>query len=181
MSMLFVANNTDLGDQRIRLGAIAGLTQMAEKGQVGFSEIPVDDPLFNLNLQAFRNFYVVEFASGAPKVIFSGFAADRSYARADSMLTGGALADNGSPTSGNCSNLAAPDSSIQMLAGRTWPCAWPSECSCARPSAASRTIRQAAAIEIFALASGFFNRSSSASPRRSSTTKNFAVPRSTNS
>lgn len=88
MTATFVANNGDLGNTTIRLGGIAGLTQIANKGEVAFSTIPVDDSAFALNIQAFRNFYMNE-NTATPSRVYSGFIQDRDYERADSLLVGG--------------------------------------------------------------------------------------------
>lgn len=80
---------TDLGNQVVRLGAINGLTTKAEKGTVGTSSIPFDNPAGSLTIEPFRSFLMEEFACSAP-VVYKGYITDRSYARTESFRTGAA-------------------------------------------------------------------------------------------
>ncbi len=89
MTSVFHYNGVDLGNTTVRLGSISGLTTQANQGAYATSDISFDDPDGTLDIPAFRTFAMYE-PDCSNDICYVGFGADRSYARADSLITGAA-------------------------------------------------------------------------------------------
>jgi len=76
-----------LDENVVRLGTLTGLVQKADKGTYGTSQIPLDDPDGTLVIAPFRAFSVDETACPAPR-IGKFYITERTWARADSLITG---------------------------------------------------------------------------------------------
>lgn len=90
MTLFFYSGAGDFGNTAVRLGTGFSLTQCAEVGVVGSSRVGVDDPSGALDIVGLKTFRVVETACVSWPRMFTGYMADRSLARADSLLTGAA-------------------------------------------------------------------------------------------
>ena len=89
MSKFFYGSSGDLNTDRIRLGSGFSLTEAAESGLLAMSRVRVDDPSGNLTITGHHEFRAIETACSWQRS-FTGYFADRTVKRADSMLTGAA-------------------------------------------------------------------------------------------
>lgn len=84
--LFFYYGSGDLGNQAVRLSKFR-LEEAAEGGTFAMSSIEVDDPSGALDLVGLHNFHVAETACSWQR-LFTGYFADRTLKRADSLLLG---------------------------------------------------------------------------------------------
>lgn len=89
MTLFFIYDGADLGNQRVRLGEGFSFTEAAESGVLAMSQIRIDDPTSALTIVGHRAFRAIETACSFDS-LFRGYFADRTYGRGDSLLTGAA-------------------------------------------------------------------------------------------
>ena len=89
MTLFFYYDGAGIGDLAVRLGSGFALAECAEAGVVATSTVQIDDPSGALNIVGLKSFRMVETASSWQRG-FTGYVADRTLARADSLLTGAA-------------------------------------------------------------------------------------------
>lgn len=90
MALTFVYTGPgDLGTDSVRLGSISGLSCAADKGSYASSGLSVDDPTGSLNLIGLKTVRVEE-TTATPQRIFTGYAADRTVERYNSLVNGAA-------------------------------------------------------------------------------------------
>lgn len=89
MTLFYYGSTGDLNTNRVRLGQGFSFTDSADSGTLAMSRIRVDDPLGNLDIVGHHAFRAIETGCSWPR-LFTGYFADRTVKRADSMLLGAA-------------------------------------------------------------------------------------------
>lgn len=89
MALFWYYDGAGIGDLAIRLQTGFALTESAEAGVVATSNVDIDDPSGALSIVGLKTFRMLETACSWPRA-FTGYIAERSIGRADSLLTGAA-------------------------------------------------------------------------------------------
>jgi hypothetical protein len=89
VTQTFYVQATDLGNQAVRLGSIAGFTQNADRGTVAQSTVEIDDPDGSRVIEDLRGFVVIEDACSDDHT-YVGYISSHDQTRAASLITGAA-------------------------------------------------------------------------------------------